>query len=188
MAQGAEGVRTLGRAGPLRVGISVVLALVVGLVVWLIVKGNESSKPTATSSTASAATLKTLRALPGEVGHPVYWAGTRRNYTLELTQVDGNLFIRYLPQGVAVGDPRPDFLTIGTYRVADAYATLKRQGERRGGHRRRSAGGGIAVWSDRRPQSVYLAFPRTDLQVEIYDSSATRAQRLAVTGAVEPIR
>ena len=172
-------MRPLGRSGPVRLAASLALAIVVGVAVWLIVKGNESSRPTATSSTGSAATLKTLRALPGEVGHPVYWAGTRRGYTLELTQVDGNLFIRYLPPGVAVGDPRPDFLTIGTYRVS---------GARRGGHLRRAAGGGIAVWSDSRPQSVYLAFPRTDLQVEIYDASATRARRLAVSGAVEPIR
>lgn len=181
-------MRTFGSSGPVRLAVSLVLAIVVGVAVWLIVKGNESSKTTATSSTASAATLKTLRALPGEVGHPVYWAGTRRKNTLELTQVDGNLFIRYLPPGVAVGDPRPDFLTVGTYRVADAYSILKRRGERRGGHLRRAAGGGIAVWTDQRPQSVYLAFPRTDLQVEIYDSSAPRARRLAVTGAVEPIR
>jgi hypothetical protein len=188
MAQGAQGVSAFGRSGPVRLAASLVLAIVVGVVVWLIVKGNESSKPTAASSTASAATLKTLRALPGEVGHPVYWAGARRSYTLELTQVDGNLFIRYLPRGVAVGDPRPDFLTVGTYRVAGAYSSLKRQGMRPGGHLRRAAGGGIAVWSDQRPQSVYLAFPRTDLQIEIYDASAARARRLAVTGAVEPIR
>jgi hypothetical protein len=188
MAQGAQGLTTLGRSGPLRVGVSVLLAVVVGVVVWLIVKGNESSKPTATSSTASAATLKTLRALPQEVGHPVYWAGTRRSYTLELTQVDGKLFVRYLPPGVAVGDPRPDFLTVGTHRVENAYTDLKRRAARRGGHLRRAAGGGIVVWNDQRPQSVYLAFPRTDLQVEIYDTSATRARRLAVTGAVEPIR
>ena len=181
-------MRPLGRSGPVRLAASLALAIVVGVAVWLIVKGNGSSRPTATSSTGSAATLKTLRALPGEVGHPVYWAGTRRGYTLELTQVDGNLFIRYLPPGVAVGDPRPDFLTIGTYRVSGAYGSLRRQGARRGGHLRRAAGGGIAVWSDSRPQSVYLAFPRTDLQVEIYDASATRARRLAVSGAVEPIR
>jgi hypothetical protein len=80
------------------------------------------------------------------------------------------------------------FKVLGTYRVPDAYAVLARQGRRRGGHLRRAAGGGIVVWSDQRPQSVYLAFPRTDLQVEIYDTSAARARRLAVTGAVEPIR
>jgi hypothetical protein len=188
MAQGAQGLRTAGGSGWLRVIVAVVLAIVVALAVWLIVKGNEESKPTATSSTASAATLDTLRALPGEVGHPVYWVGARHGFTYELTEVDGNLFIRYLPFGVAVGDPRPDFLTIGTYEVANAHGSLKRQARQRGGHLRRTAGGGIAVWNENRPQSVYLAFPRSALEIEIYAASAERARRLAATGAVEPIR
>jgi hypothetical protein len=187
VAQVARGVRIFG-GGPLRIAASVLLAAAVAVAVWLIVKGNETSKPTAASSTASAATLKTLRALPREVGHPVYWAGTRRNYTHELTEIDGNLFLRYLPPGVAVGDPRADYLIVGTYPEEDAYRALQRQARRPGHRRQRAAGGGIAVWSERSPQSVYLAFPGGDVKAEIYDASAVRARRLAVTGAVEPIR
>jgi hypothetical protein len=189
MAQGTQDVRAIGRPNRLRIATAVVLAIVVAVVVWFIVKGkDDETNPTSVSPTASAATLSALRALPREVGHPVYWAGARPTYTQELTDVDGNLFIRYLPAGVDIGDPRPDFLTIGTYRVADAYTDLKRRGRRRGNHLRRATGGGIAVWSDSRPQSVYLAYPRTDIQVEIYDTSAERARRLATTGTVEPIR
>jgi hypothetical protein len=72
--------------------------------------------------------------------------------------------------------------------VPNAYSVLSRQSRQRGGNLRRAARGGIAVWSDARPQSVYVAFPRSDLQIEIYDTSATRARRLAVSGAVQPIR
>lgn len=179
----------VGGSNRLRIGTSLILAIVVAVVVWLIVKGtDDTSDTTRPSAAASAATLATLRALPGEVGHPVYWAGTRAGYTLELTEVDGNLFVRYLPPGTDVGDPRADFLTVGTYRVADAYTVLKLRSRRRGQHALRARGGGIAVWSDSRPQSVYLAYPRADIQVEIYDTSAARARRLATTGAVEPIR
>jgi hypothetical protein len=173
----------------LRICASVALALLVGVVVWLIVKDNhESGKPDVASASSSAATLNTVRTLPGELGHDVYWAGPDPTATYELTQVGRNMFIRYLPPGVDVGDPRPDFLTVGTYPVPHAFRVLTRQGTQRGGHLRHAAGGGIAVWSDARPQSVYLAFPRTDLQIEIYDTSATRARRLAITGAVKPIR
>jgi hypothetical protein len=189
MAQGAQGVPAVGGSNRLRIATSIALAVVVAVVVWLIVKPNEdTSDTTGPSAAASAATLSTLRALPGEVGHPVYWARTRAGYTLELTEVEGNLFIRYLPPGIDVGDPRADYLTVGTYRVADAYALLKRQSRRRGNHALRARGGGIAVWSDSRPQSVYLAYPSADIQVEIYDTSAVRARRLATTGAVERIR
>jgi hypothetical protein len=79
-------------------------------------------------------------------------------------------------------------LTIGTYSIPRSYSLLRRQGGRPGHQLRHAARGGIAVWSDDRPQSVYLAFPRSDLQIEVYDTSATRARRLAISGAVAPIR
>jgi hypothetical protein len=173
----------------LRIGGALALAIVAGVVVWLIVKGrDDANKPVGPTSTASAVTLSTLRALPGEVGHEVYWTGPDPSYKYELTQVDTNIYIRYLPPGVGAGDPRPNFLTIGTYPTARPYGVLSRQGRQRGSHLRRAAGGGIAVWSDSRPQSVYLAFPRSNLRIEVYATSAARALRLAVTGAVKPIR
>jgi hypothetical protein len=189
VAQGAHPVRTISGSGWIRIGASVALAIVAGVVVWLLVKGrDEASKPSVPSAISSAATLDTVHTLPGELGHDVFWAGPSPTSTYELTQVDRNMFIRYLPPGIGIADPRPDFLTVGTYPVAKAYSQLRRKGRERGHQLRRSAGGGIAVWSEDRPQSVYLAFPRSDLQIEVYDTSAARARRLAITGAVQPIR
>jgi hypothetical protein len=189
MAQGAQPVGSVGGANWIRITTAVVLAIVAGVVVWLIVKGGgEDHKTVGVSSSATAATLDTLHSLPGEVGHPVYWAGLRPGYTYELTEVKGNIFIRYLPPGVQVGDPRPNYLTIGTYPAARSYGALRRQGRKRGNGSRRAAGGGIAVWSDGRPQSVYVAYPRSDIQIEVYHPAAKRARRLATSGAVEPIR
>lgn len=189
MAQGAQPVRTIAGSGWVRIGASVALAIVAGVIVWLVVKGrDEASKPSVPSAISSAATLDTVRTLPSELGHDVYWAGPNPTSTYELTQVDRNMFIRYLPPAVDIADPRPDFLMVGTYPVAKAYGLLRRKGAERGYHLRRTNGGGIAVWSENRPQSVFLAFPRSDLQIEIYDTSAARARRLAITGAVQPIR
>jgi hypothetical protein len=188
VAQGAQPVRTIPGSGWVRIGASVALAIVAGVAVWLLVKGrDEASKPSVPFAVSSGATLDTVRTLPGELGHDVFWAGPSPTSTYELTQVDRNMFIRYLPPGVGIADPRPDFLTVGTYPVARAYILLRRKARERGYHLRSSAGGGIAVWSDDRPQSVYLAFPRSDLQIEIYDTSAARARRLAIAGAVQPI-
>jgi hypothetical protein len=189
MAQGAQPVGGVGGANWLRIGAALALAIVAGVIVWLIVKGGGDDKGTVgPSSSATAATLETLHALPGEVGHPVYWAGRQAGYLYELTEVKGNIFIRYLPPGVQVGDPRPNFLTIGTYPSKRSYEMLKKQSRKRGSASRRAAGGGIAVWSDGRPQSVYVSYPRSDIQIEVYDPSARRARRLATSGAVEPIR
>src|SRR4051812_18663945 len=188
MAQGAQPVRGVGGAGWLRITGAAVLAVLAGVIVWLIVKGEDDHRTAGLSSSAAAASLETLHALPGEVGHPVYWAGEQAGYTYELTEVKGNIFIRYLPPGVQVGDPRPNFLTIGTYPTPKSYAMLKRQSRRRDSGSRRTATAGIAVWSDGRPQSVYVSHPRSDIQIEVYDPSARRARRLAVSGAVEQIR
>src|SRR5262245_16302412 len=116
MTQGAQPARTTGTPNWIRIGAIVVLAIVVGVIVWLIVKDdNKKDKSSPGPPPASAATIGTLRSLSGQLGHPVYWAGSRRSFTYELTQVNGNVFIRYLPTGVNVGDTRPDFLTVGSY-------------------------------------------------------------------------
>jgi hypothetical protein len=188
VTQGAKPAARISGPNWYRIGPVVVLAIVVGLIVWLIVKGGDDDKNTAASPPATAATVDTLRTLRGQLGHDVYWAGKRSRFTLELTQVNGNTFIRYLPSGIGVGDPRPNYLTIGTYPKARSYALLQRQARQRANQSRQAARGGLAVWSDGRPQSVYLAYPGSDVQIEVYDPSAARARRLATSGAVKPIR
>jgi hypothetical protein len=187
MAQGAQPVRSAGTTSWLRIATAVVLALVAAVIVWLILKGDDA-KQTSSPATSSAATLETIAALPNELGHAVYWAGTRSGYTYEVTEVDGSVFIRYLPPGIDIGDPRPKYLTVGTYRLAQSYTALRRQGSEPGNAFRRTHGGGIAVWSKRSPQTVLVAYPRSAVKVEVYDPSATRALRLAISGAVKPIR
>jgi hypothetical protein len=189
MAQGVKPVGAVGSSNWLRICTAVGLALVAAVAVWLVVKGDDDAgESSAGASTANAATVSTLRALPGELGHDVYWAGPRNPNKRELTQVNDSIFIRYLPYGIHVGDPRPDYLTVGTYPRARAYGLLQQMSRERRSRSRRASGGGIAVWSENRPQSVYLAFPRSNVQIEVYDPSAARARRLATTGAVRPIR
>jgi hypothetical protein len=159
------------------------------VIVWLIVKDDDNGKKSSQSAPpATAASADELRNLEGSVGHTVYWAGRRPGFTYELTQVGGNVYIRYLPSGTAIGDPRPNFLTVGSYPTRKAYSILQRQGRRRGNTTDKLEGGGIAVSSESRPQSVYLAYPDSDVQVEVYDPSASRARRLVLSGRVTPIR
>src|SRR5439155_18104340 len=106
-----------------RLGAVVALAVVAGLVVWLLVRGNNNSKRT---SSAQAASAQDLAALPTTLGHPVYWAGPKRGFTHELTRTsDGRIYIRYLPAGVSIGSNQPNYLTIGTYPLKDAVAAVR---------------------------------------------------------------
>jgi hypothetical protein len=177
------------RTNLLRIGGVVVLAIVLAVIVWLVVRDNgDDNKSTPGAAPAAAASVNQLLDTQRSVGHQIYWAGRRANSTYELTQVNGNVYIRYLPSGTGVGDPRPNFLTVGTYPRRNAYASLKRLARRDGNTSNKLAGGGLSVSSGARPQSVYLAYPGADLQVEVYDPSPSTARRLAQSGRVKPIR
>jgi hypothetical protein len=49
-------------------------------------------------------------------------------------------------------------------------------------------GGGLAVASAQRPQSVYFASPGSKVLVEVYDPSAPIARQLVVNKQVVPVR
>jgi hypothetical protein len=171
-----------------RLGAIVALAALVGFVAWLIFKGDDNKVNAPARAPAVGASYAQLQALQGQVGHEIYWAGKKAGYTYELTQTNqGNIFVRYLPAGVELGDPRPNFLTVGTYPRKDAYASLKKISTKQGSVTRQLAGGGIAVYSEQGPASVYAAYPGKGFQVEVYDPSPTRARNLVLSGQVRPL-
>ena len=127
--------------------------------------------------------------MPAQTGHQVYWAGPLAGHTYELTRpTDGNVYIRYLPSGVRVGAKEPDYLTVGTYPRPRALADLRQLARRPRTTSFAVPGGGLAVYSDERPASVYIAFPRQPVQVEVYDPEPANARRLARSGQVRPVR
>jgi hypothetical protein len=172
----------------IRVGAVVAVALVVAFGAWLIVRGGGDDGSSARAPESSAATVEQLRGLPGQTGHRIYWAGSPAGFTHELTQTtDGNVYIRYLPSSVPVGTERPEYLTVGTYPRRKAFAELRGLARRPGSVSFEMARGGLAVFSRDRPHSIYVAFPKQDLQVEVYDPSARTARRLVLSGRIRPI-
>ena len=172
----------------LRVGAAIAVVLAVGFVAWLIFRDGDSNDNTPEGPVSSAASVDQLRAVSQETGQPVYWAGRRSNYTYELTRTkDGNVFVRYLPAGVELGSQQPNYLTVGTYPRRRALDQLERLARRRGSVDFDAPRGGLAVYSRDRPNSVYVAFPGDDVQVEVYDPRAQRARNLVRSGRVRPI-
>ena len=163
------------------------VALVVGVVVWLLARGGDDSTP-APVNAPTAATAEDLAALPATVGHPVYWAGPRSGFTYELTRTsDDRIYIRYLPEGVAIGSDQPDYLAVGTYPSQNALAVVRGIAKDLHVKAVRLSGGGAAVQDTKHPTSVYLAYPRADYQIEIYAPSPARALQLAVSGKIVPL-
>jgi 4-amino-4-deoxy-L-arabinose transferase-like glycosyltransferase len=139
----------------------------------------------ASSNRPVAATIPGLERLAGKIGHPVYWAGPRKDFTYEWTRrSDGAIFVRYLPAGVRVGDPRGDFLIVATYPYPNAMAALQRVANGKGIE---IPGGGLALVHEGYEKSVHLAYPGVDYQVEVYDPSPRIARLVAVSGQVRPV-
>jgi hypothetical protein len=174
----------LASLGPeVRIGAVVFLAVVAGLLAWLLVGGN--GKPNTIEATGPAAvSAQDLAALPATVHHPVYWAGPKPGFTYELTRTsDDQIYIRYLPAATPVGVKRP-YLTIGTYPVRDAVAAVRRIAKRLHVKPAALSDGGVAVQDTKHPTSVYFAYPGVPYQVEVFDPSPARARSLVLSGKI----
>lgn len=179
----------------LRLGVSIGVAVVAAIVVVLLIEGGGSdgdSKPSRPERPAaqrpSAVSLERLRGLAHSVGHPVYWAGQRPGGYELTVDANRNIFIRYLGGRVQAGSRRQTSLTVGTYPYADAYGTLQVASRQPGAIAAHTPDGGIVVASKSSRENVHIAYPRNDIQVEVYDPHPGRALELAMAGAISPIR
>jgi len=179
---------------------AVIVGLSAGALTGLTACGDDKKSPSSTPSSNPSSTTTPVRAVPKLVSqddlhayartlsHPLYWAGPRENYSYELTTTaDGSDYVRYLPPGVGAGDPRPIFLTVGTYPREDAFSIVQKAAK----VAKTSATlpeGGLAVPSPRNPASVFVAYPQASVLVEIFSTDPDRSMRLARRQAVVPIQ
>jgi hypothetical protein len=178
-----------------RLGAVVALAVGAGLAAWAVVdsRGTDSSPtPNPATTTATARPIAPiglsangLRTLIASVDQPVYWVGPKPGYLYELTRTStGKIFIRYLPPGVKVGSKQAIYLIVATYPFRNALQALKNLTSRQ---QLTIPGGGIAIVDQNHPQSVHLAYPGVDDQIEVYDPSPARSLRIARSGDVRPV-
>lgn len=182
-----------------RIGAAVAIAAGAGLAAWAIVEhgrqadsspASAASPPTATAATTAkpigpvALSAQGLRTLMSTVDQPVYWAGPRAGFVYELTRTNtGKVYIRYLPAGVQVGSKKQIYLIVATYPFANSLEALKKLG----GTHVTIPRGGVAMVDQSHPQSVHLAYPGVDDQIEVYDPSPARSLRVARSGTVVPV-
>jgi hypothetical protein len=166
----------------------VAVAVAVGFLSWLLLRDGGDDKGSKAPAPI-AASVDHLKSLAAKLRHDVYWAGVKPGYTYELSRtLRGDIFIRYLPSRVPLADPRPNFLTVGTYPHPNAISMVRRASKRRGAITMKIRRGGIAVSTRSHRRSVYFAYPGSDLLQEVYDRSPKRARRLVASGQVRPIR
>jgi hypothetical protein len=166
-------------------GLGVAVSALV--VVWLVATGGSKATPPANSGPAIVSQAQ-LQHFAGSLDHPVYWAGPKPGFSFELTSGSGRAWVRYLSAGVKAGDPRASFLVVSTYEQPHAYANLKRAAKRPGSVSRGITAGGLLVYNEQRPTSVYFSYPGAGYQVEVFAPSAETARSLVLAGAATPIK
>jgi hypothetical protein len=166
-----------------RAGAGVVILLGVAVILWLALRDTGSGGSSSKSANVSAASEQQLRHLAVSLGHPIYWLGPKAGWTYELTRSgNGSIIVRYLPPGVQVGDARP-YLSVATYPFPGALGGIQSV---RGANvvRFDIPNGGQAEYTKSYPESVHLAYPASDYQVEVYDPTPGNAKAIAVAGQV----
>ncbi|MFL5936005.1 MAG: hypothetical protein ACJ744_09210 [Gaiellaceae bacterium] len=148
--------------------------------------------PTVTTTPGQAApramTLARLKTLAHTIKHPVYWAGPMKNAVYEVTYTPGgNFSVRYLPAGSKAG-AKTFIATVSTFPFPGAYDSIK-QLEVQGGMQKvdTDKGSAVAVTSQAYPQSIRLAFPGKDFQIEVISPSVPRVTKLVKLGSIRPI-
>ena len=131
-------------------------------------------------------TLAELKTTVAASCKPVYWIGPKPGVIYEYTRSPaGNVYIRYLPKGTAVGSANT-YLTIGTYPMKDAFATTERAAATAGAVPLALAGA-AAFYNTAKPTSVYVAFKNADFQIEVYDPVPKQARAVVSTGDLKPL-
>jgi hypothetical protein len=183
-----------GRRGPLLLLALALVGALAGAVAvgaWIVDGAGEQSAPSTQQRVGGAEVAgdaRELARLSRPVGHAVYWVGPLAGQGYELTHTeDGRAYVRYLPAGTSAGDPRPGFLTVGTYLLQDAFAVTLAAAKRADSRAVRVPGGAVAFYSTARPQSVYLAYEGSDLQIEVFHPAPSQARRLVAQGRVRSV-
>lgn len=161
-----------------------VLVCVAAALAFVGAGGEDSNAPDPSPRIVSVAEILDLEA---SLGHPLYWAGPRRERDLELTRaMDGSIYLRYVPAGTGAGRVAGS-PTIGTYPVPGAQAAVRRAARQAEAPVTAAASGAIVLADPQAPGSVYLAYPGSDLQIEVYDPVPGRAMELIRSGRIRPV-
>jgi hypothetical protein len=168
--------------------LSLGIAITAFVVSWLLASGGGSKPTPAAKSGPAIVSEAQLERFAGTLDYPVYWAGSKPGFSYELTAAHGRVWVRYLPAGVKAGDPRPNFLVVGTYQQSNSFAGLRRAAKQPDSVSERISDGGLLVYNSSRPTSVYFSYPGVKYQVEVYAPSPETARSLVTAGKTTAVR
>jgi hypothetical protein len=154
--------------------------------------GGSTAGPAFTQKTSGqlAMTEAELKEAVRTLGVPVYWSGPQQGslYSLD-SRIDGQIFVRYLPDEESASDTTPRFRVIATYTLEDAVEATKAAGQLENGIGFTNADGAAVYYNRLTPTNVYIAFERSKQQIEIFDPAPGVALELAtVPGSIKLVK
>jgi hypothetical protein len=125
-------------------------------------------------------TEKELISAVKQLGVDVYWAGPVEGakYTLS-APAEGQVYVRYLPNGEGLTDTKPNYVVIATYATPDAFTATQAAGNQTNGVTFISSQGAAVFYSKDAPTNVYVAYPNIDIQIEVFSPIAQTALDIA---------
>jgi hypothetical protein len=148
-----------------------------------------NSEPTIEASASTFAEISTgkisltekeLISAVKQLGVDVYWAGPvdGAKYTLSAPS-EGQVYVRYLPNGEGLTDTKANYVVIATYATPDAFTATQAAGNQTNGVTFISTQGAAVFYSKDAPTNVYVANPNIDIQVEVFSPIAQTALDIA---------
>lgn len=114
-----------------------------------------------------------------------YWIGPRDNYKYAITPYpNGQVFIRYLPNGKGLAETTPSYLVIATYPLKNAFSVTRKTSAGLNGIGFTSVDGHAIYYKTTQPASVYVGLRNADFQIEIFDPVAGQALVSASTAGL----
>ena len=112
----------------------------------------------------------------------VYWTGPQKNakYTLN-SATNGQVFVRYLPDGKGLSDTSAKYRVIATYDVVDAYKSTQAAANNANGISITNPDGAAVFYNKATPTNVYVAYQNLNYQIEIFDPNNNVSINLAST-------
>jgi hypothetical protein len=111
-----------------------------------------------------------------------YWAGPETNALYSLVaNSNGQVFVRYLPDGQGLSDTAAKYRVIASYPQANAYSVTQAAGNQANAISFINADGAQVFYSKNYATNVYLAYPESSSEVEIFDPGSGVALGLATT-------